>query len=988
MNSFRYIYSLVKLAVSTAEKHGDIKIYSFYFIRKILFSLLLTIPFLGEGQVKTTGIPNIQNYPKSVYSAGTQNWGIAQDNNGLMYFANNDGVLRFDGIHWELFPVSASMPVRSVVVDEGNNIYVGLYNDFGIMEQNAAGEYVFKSLRYLLPPDIEYFDDVWKIYEIQGNLFFQSYDYLFILSNGNIQVIRPRKSFQFSFNVNERLLLYEPEFGLFEYRNETLDKLPWSDNLIGKEITEILEVRQNFLLIVTNRDGIYKVENGKLEKWDVPVNRFAEDFNIFSAAKIGGNFFAFGSITNGLVIFDADGEIVQHLNKNSGLQNNTILSIFADDDENLWLGLDNGIDYLEINSPLSYISDVDGLGAGYCAQIFDGKLYLGTNQGLYVKSFNNFLNKNEQFKLIENTTGQVWTLKIFDGTLFCGHNFGTFIVQGSEAVKISKEEGGWDYIKLNKRDDLVLGGHYNGLQLFRKSGDSWSLFKPIKGFNESSRFLFQDTEGTIWMSHGGKGIYGIRLNQELDSVISFNLYNSKNGLPSDEQNILFGFNGEVLISTVSGIFRFNSETSTFMPATNFMETFQVKGRLKTFKPDNEGNFWFISDDEAGVFRLNEDLSFTKITIPFMPLENKFVNEFEFVYPFNNDHVFIGIENGFAHYSSKFLKSYSRPYKSLITKVELPFLDSTLVLLNRQINDELKFPFKKNAFRFHFTAPFFEGHSRLQFSYLLENYDDEWSEWSFHNYRDFTNLSEGEYIFKVKARNIYGEESETAAFEFEIVPPWHRSKLAYFTYFILIVLFLFLVMKFSSKRMEAAQIKEINKQREILKEREQMFRQQALLAEKENIQLRNEKLKAEMTFRDKELANQTMNIIQKNEFLVKLRDELQRFQKSTTEGAFKTKLATLLQRINKEIDNKQQNQIFETYFDEVHEEFFQQLRTRFPDLSAREMKLSAYIRMNLTTKEIASLLNISDRGVEIARYRLRKKLNLEREINLTTFLMNI
>lgn len=988
MNGTLYIFSVVNLARTASEKQGDIKVSFFYFIRKLLFCLLLTNPFLGKGQVKTTGIPNIHNYPKSVYGAGTQNWGIAQDKNGFMYFANNDGVLRFDGIHWELFPVSTSMPVRSIAVDEENNIYVGLYNDFGIMEQNTAGEYVFKSLRYLLSSDIEDFDDVWKIYKIQGNLFFQSYDYLFVFKNEKIQVIRPQKSFQFTFNVNERLLIHEPDFGLFEYRNETLDMLPWSDNLKGKEITEILEVRQNFLIIVTNRDGVYKVENGKLEKWNVPLTRFAEEFNIFSATKIGGNFFAFGSITNGLVISDADGEIVQHLNKNRGLQNNTILSIFADRDDNLWLGLDNGIDYVEINSPLSYISDFEGLGAGYCAQIFDGKLYLGTNQGLYVKSFNNFLNKNEQFKLIENTTGQVWSLKVFDGTLFCGHNFGTFIVQGNEAVKISKEEGGWDYIKLNGRDDLVLGGCYNGLLLFRKSGNSWSLFKVIKGFNESSRFLFQDTEGTIWMSHGGKGIFSIRLNEALDSVISYTLYNSKNGLPSDEQNILFGFNGEALISTVSGIFRFNRESSTFIPATNFMETFQVKGRLKTFKPDSEGNFWFIADDEAGVFRLNEDLSFTKIITPFMPLENKFVNEFEFIFPFNNDHVFIGIENGFAHYSSKFLKSYSRPYKSFITKVDLPYLDSTLVLLNRHTNIEYNFPFKKNAFRFHFTAPFFEGHSRLQFSYFLENYNNNWSDWSSDNYRDFTNLSEGEYVFNIKARNVYGEESETARFQFEILPPWHRSELAYLIYFILVVLVFYLVIRFFSKRMETAKIKEIEKHREALREREQMFKQQALLSEKENIQLRNEKLKAEMTFRDKELANQTMNIIQKNEFLVKLRDELQRLQKSVSESTFKTKLLTLSRRINKEIDNKQQNQIFETYFDEVHEEFFEHLRNKFPDLSAREMRLSAYIRMNLTTKEIAVLLNISDRGVEIARYRLRKKLNLERETNLTTFLLNI
>jgi DNA-binding CsgD family transcriptional regulator len=144
----------------------------------------------------------------------------------------------------------------------------------------------------------------------------------------------------------------------------------------------------------------------------------------------------------------------------------------------------------------------------------------------------------------------------------------------------------------------------------------------------------------------------------------------------------------------------------------------------------------------------------------------------------------------------------------------------------------------------------------------------------------------------------------------------------------------------------------------------------------------------MVYRDKELANQTMGIIQKNKLLLKLKEELDLIQKSTDDPQLRTRLLVITRRLDKEIDNKQQNKIFETYFEEVHEEFFNRIKEKHPNLSPRDLNLSAYIRMNLTTKEIATLLNITGRGVEIGRYRLRKKLDLPREVNLSTYLSNI
>lgn len=955
---------------------------------KLLSILFFILPLSIFGQIKRTGTPQIHNYSKSEYNAGTQNWAIAQDDKGFMYFANNDGVLRFDGLHWDLFKIKPSSPVRTVFIDSKNRIFVGLLNDFGMLQPDQTGKYKFQSLKHLLPnPDME-FEEIWKIHEISEGIVFQSFDFMFILNDNQVKVIQPKKQFHFSFNVNGRLFLQEPGMGLFEYKNGAVSRLPWDDELVDKDIWSMLAVDKDKILIGTDRFGIYLLENGTLKKWNTPASEMVKEYKLFSAAPVTGDNFAFGTITGGIVICNSDGEILQHINRIEGLQNSTVLSLYPDRNKNLWLGLDNGIDYMEINSPVSYISTHKGLGAGYAAQIFNNKLYLGTNQGLFVKPFSDFTGKDENFQFIENTTGQVWSLEVFDNQLICGHNFGTFLIRDGQATQISDEQGAWKFIRLRQHPESLLGGHYNGLQLLKKENGRWQFANKLKGFDESSRHLVQDENGRIWMSHEAKGVFKIRLNNKLDSVLNYKLYTSKQGLPSDEMNIIFNFKNSMFVSTTNGIYRYNSSQDRFQISEELTRFFDFQGQLKTLKTDSEGNIWFVTENESGVFRLNEDLTYTKITSPFKELDDKYISAFEYIYPFNNTNVFLGIDNGFAHYSSNYPKSYTQPFRSYITRIEIPYLDSVLFLNRNSAEQDYEFPFKKNSFRFHYAAPFYENQEQLQFSYFLENYSEDWSEWSSIGFKEFINLYEGDYTFKLKTKNVYGTESEISEFSFSIEPPWYRSVAAYYSYVILFAGLVILFFRLFLYRMKIIRAREISKHRVELQAKEERFQRQSLEAEREIVKLRNERLVDEMLFRDKELANQTMAIIQKNRFLVKLKEELQRLENIPGNEKLIKKLTSINKKIDKEIDDKKQNQVFETYFDEVHNEFFERLKEKYPQLSPREMRLCAFIRMNLTSKEIAALSNITDRGVEVSRYRLRKKLGLERDINLSVFLSNI
>ena len=956
-------------------------------LKQYIFILVFFLPLLVLAQVKKVGIPNILNYPKATYEAGTQNWGIAQDPDGFMYFANNDGLLRFDGLNWDLFKVSTTSPIRSVCIDDKGTIYVGTDNDFGIFKPVSEKGPVFISLLDKLPEDIPETDIIWKIYDTQYGIIFQSFKYIFIYRDGKIQLIKPEKAFYYSFYVNKRLFFHEPGVGLFEYINGFVNKVPWATDLKDTEILSIISFYENQLLIGTSKNGWFEYKNGKLEKWDVPANKQIDKDVLFCAVKLEGNNIAMGTILNGLIVSNSDGVIIQNLNRSKGLQNNTILSLYNDQSGNLWLGLDNGIDYVELNSPLSYISSADGISTGYSCVIYNDILYLGTNQGLFAKSFRSVIQYDEEkFQLVPGTEGQVWGLNVLNGKLLCGHNLGVFAIDRYKATKISGDYGAWRFIQVNEDKRIAIGGNYYGLDVYTFDGRYWKFSNKVKGFNESSRFLTEDKNGNYWISHGTRGVFWVTLTAERDSAIDVKKYGVNEGLPSDLHNILLNLGERWCISTADGLYSYNETSDRFYKDEKMNALFGFKERLKFVETDEHGNYWYITDLGMGVLLQNEDGSYANIRTPFKQLDNKLVNEWEFLYVHGTDNVFIATEDGFAHYSSRIVASYNQSFRSFITSVDVPSLDTVVYPGGTQ--NPMEFPYKKNAFRFHFSAPSYQNPGQLRFSYFIDHYSEDWSPWSHDNYRDITNLRENKYVFRVKARNSFGVESEEASFTFIIKPPWYRSKLAMAVYILLTILVEMAVALFISKRYKKSKQKERKQHEKELLQKEKEFEQQSILAEKEIIRLKNEKLEAKKLSLDKELANQTLSIVNKNKFLMKVNEELKRVSDGTSDSTVKAKMTQLKKRIDKEIDNQHQNQIFETYFEEVHEDFFQRLKEQFPDLSPKDLRLCAYIRMNMSTKEIATLLNISERGVEISRYRLRKKLDLSREVNLSTFLLNL
>jgi DNA-binding CsgD family transcriptional regulator len=262
--------------------------------------------------------------------------------------------------------------------------------------------------------------------------------------------------------------------------------------------------------------------------------------------------------------------------------------------------------------------------------------------------------------------------------------------------------------------------------------------------------------------------------------------------------------------------------------------------------------------------------------------------------------------------------------------------------------------------------------------MLAGLDKDWSAWGRATLKEYANLSDGKYEFMVKAKNQLGVESIPDSVVFVIQSPWYKSVAAYFAYLIMFISALLLLAWTTNMRIEASGRRERLNNLRVYRAKEQEYIRQALESEKELIRIRSEKLQAEMILRDKELANQAMNLVRKNEFLLKMKDELQNLKRNCQDETVSDRILQIINRLNREVDSNKQREIFELAFDEVHEDFLNRLKSRYPTLTPTELRLCAFLKMNISTKEIAPLMNISIRGVEICRYRVRKKMGITRD----------
>lgn len=953
--------------------------------RIVLILFLVFLHLLLNAQVKEIGLPYIKNYTKIEYQSGTQNWDIDQDKNGNVYFANNNGLLQFDGSTWKTYTIQSSSNIRSVKVDSiTNRVYIGAYNDFGYFESDEKGELTYVSLIDKIPDEkFKTSDYIWKIHLFKGEVIFQSFGSAYIFKNDTIQILPASGKFQFSFKVNDHLYFQDTTKGLLEYNNGSLTLLEGTEIFNSSEIWGVFSLEKN-IIITTLEAGLFIYENGKIQPWNTEANQFIKNNSSLGGITINNDLIVLNSVLGGIIICNKEGKVLQHIDLEKGLKNNTVLSSFIDNNNNLWLGLDNGISYLNINSPFSYFSSSLHLSSVYATTLYKDVLYVATNQGVFYNKLNREF-KDGSFNLVEGTSSQSWNIQVIAGELICANNKGVLVIKDNKVDRVLDQEGYFGLKEIPSHPNYFVGANYGGFAIFEKTFKGLIFRNRVEGLYKSSKD-FELDDNYMWLKRD-QFLYQLEFTSDLQSFIIKNKIVNINDTPGGVTT-LQKINNKLYFISNNHFYTYSSEFDVFQEDVHMSNLFLKVPLINSIVQDSHNNLWYTynQSESLGVLKKIGINDYKNSIQPFSNLTGNFVTNYLSINYIDNYNVFIGLINGLAHYNPDFTSSYTNKPKVFIRSFS--YENDTIIQGNPQQKDiTIKLPYKYNNVRFTFSSPEFENNNNIQYSYLLEPFDKQWSNWSKEAIKEYTNLGESNYTMKVKVKNSHGIESDQTTFTFSISPPWYRHYLAYLGYFLLMLLATHLIRMRIKAKIRKNKYYETMEQRKIYLEKESKIKREQYQLEKKIEKLNRDKLKTKILAKDKELVSNSLQVVKKNKVLNSIVHKLKEMDTNTMNEDAKLQLKILKNSVIKEINNNSWKDL-EKHIKNVHFEFLKRLKEKYPNISQRELDLSTYLLMNMSTKEIAEVMNISNGGVELARYRLRKKLGLKRKDNLTGFLMNI
>jgi serine phosphatase RsbU (regulator of sigma subunit)/ligand-binding sensor domain-containing protein len=833
----------------------------------LIFTVLTSQLFT---QVNPNGIPFISNYAPNTYNAAEQNWSITKDNRGVMYFGNNDnGILEYDGVTWRKIPNKNNSIVRSLTSDNNGVVYAGNVSDFGQLSIDKAGKYAYTSLFNLIDSSKHDFADVWNTMFCDSSIYFGSEKYMFCYKNNTLKQYDIPLGSLFSFLINNRIYIANFNDGLLKLSNDTTLLEKGGEFFSDKGIYTLNSWGET-LLVGSYPDGLFNcnLNSGKVEEFDNKnTNNFVKDYQLYSSSTYDSTQLLIGTLQNGAIVLNKKGEIKNHYNKASGLQDETIINLFTSNSKNIWLALNNGISKIEQNSPWKIFTDKNGI-RGTISDIcyFNKRIIVSTSLGLFYKEEHS--NTTPKFIQIADFNDQTWSLLPFTyqgkQQLLIGSVNGLYTMDQHFKVKyIDKQirETGKEsktlYIqKLSQshsQPNKVYVALYDEVFSIRFYGEKWQREKTFPVNGSDIRHITEDKQQNIWFASYMSGI--IKSSKSDSDAVTFY---DKTYLPSENENFIGLIDGEIVAGTKKGLYKYNPQDNRFTKDERFSD---FSASVFFFNQDKKGNLWIsaFSDQKRYVLRYtkNNKGSYEKDDIPFKRLPNE---QFDAIYHGNEGITWLGSSNGLYSFDNNLKMDYTAPFNTLIRKVSsnedsVVFWGTNYKVIdaNKRIPtlvqpEELKpvLDYTLNDLTFEFAAPYFIEEQRTTYSHKLEGYKDNWSKWNKETKAVYTNLNEGKYIFKAKAKNIYGVESTVAEYHFSIAPPWYKTIIAYIFYFIAAIFIIVLIVKLYTHKLEQEKIQlerivhertsEIRKQKEDIEQKNEILQEQKaeILEQKEEI----------------------------------------------------------------------------------------------------------------------------------------------------------
>ena len=792
-----------------------------FLLEVMFFSLLFLIP--PHLNSEDTGCKYFKNYSyKEDYEHQAQNWGITQAKNGIIYAANNGGVLEFDGVSWRVINIP-NYTVRSLAIDKNGTIYIGGKGEIGCLAPDEKGALKYKSLLSHLDENQKKFSNVWRTIASKNGIYFCPSEFLLRWDPKRKRMkvwktAKPIHRFLFSFTIKERLLVHQRKIGLMQMVHDSLEL--FSGHEIFKETNERIIMIAPYgtgidtqkRLIGTRLNGFFLYDGNTLTPFPTEVDEYLKKSVANHGTRLSSGDFALATRFGGLVIIDSNGGLKYIFDKTSGLQDEDVKYVFQDSQGNLWLCLDNGISKIEYTSPFSIYDSRIGLpGIILSVARHRSDLYVGTTRRLYVSPPD-----SKTFHPVQGISSSCWSLLSIEDAVLAATSQGVFLIKKRIKQKIITDLS-FVLVPSRRIPNRTWCGTNKGLIALSQKNGQWIEEHRFETINQDIRAITEDKNGNLWLATSTGSVlkmdFPINNNQQHHQQPVVTWYETSHGLPGGPVYAALAA-GHVMFATEKGIYRFDKKKNRFIPDQTIGEEFAGgrpdSRRVFHIVEDKNKHIWVHSQSRNYQFIPRSEGAFTIYSVPFRRIPIIQVNT---IYPDpDGKTTWFASFDGLIRYDTTVKKNYRQLFRTLIRRV----------LINEKQENERRIfdgcvkksktgkvgnplftviEYSDRNLNFEFAAPFFEIETETRYQYFLEGYDSDWSVWSKASKKSYTNLDPGVYSFRVRARNVYHHLGNEDIFKFKILPPWYRTWWAFLIYGIGLFLLMFLVVKWRSNKLQ-------------------------------------------------------------------------------------------------------------------------------------------------------------------------------------------